>query len=137
MPFTDPEREYLLNQPLGRLATLGPDGGPQVRPVLFELNLTTGTIDIGGWDMAATQKFRNVRTRRQVSFIVDDVVSTDPYLERGVEIRGRAQPVPGHGPLYDGCSADIIRVHPCRIVAWGLDCTTPVTLTARDVLRTR
>jgi pyridoxamine 5'-phosphate oxidase family protein len=32
MSFTDAERNYLAGQMLGRFATVGPDGTPQVRP---------------------------------------------------------------------------------------------------------
>ncbi|MHB6907893.1 pyridoxamine 5'-phosphate oxidase family protein [Streptomyces sp. DB-54] len=45
--FTPKERAYLADQPLARLATTGPNGGPQVRPVGFVLN-DDDTLDIGG-----------------------------------------------------------------------------------------
>ncbi len=54
------EHDYLTTQRLGRLATLGPDGAPQARPVVFFVNDELGTIDIGGNNLVASQKFRNV-----------------------------------------------------------------------------
>ncbi|RCV48017.1 PPOX class F420-dependent oxidoreductase [Marinitenerispora sediminis] len=132
MPFTHVELDYLKTQRMARLATIGPAGAPQLRPVVFELNLDLGTIDIGGWDMGATQKYRNVRREPRVSIVIDDVVCYDPFVDRGIEVRGRAEPIGDHGPMHPGYSDEIIRVHPRRIVSWGLDPATP-GITARDV----
>ena len=60
MTFTDAETAYLASQRLGRLATIGPDGSPQVKPVGFRYNPGLGTIDVTGFNMAASHKFRNV-----------------------------------------------------------------------------
>jgi len=38
MTFTDAQTGYLASQRLGRLATIGPDGSPQVKPVGFRYN---------------------------------------------------------------------------------------------------
>lgn len=110
--FTDAERAYLAGQRLGRLATVGPDGGPQVRPTGFEVR-ADGTLDIGGADLPRTRKYRNVQERPQVAFVVDDLETTDPWRPRGVEIRGRAEAV--------GAPEPRIRIRPDRIVSWGLD----------------
>ncbi|MFH8365583.1 PPOX class F420-dependent oxidoreductase [Streptomyces sp. NPDC018031] len=126
MIFTEKEREYLAAQPLARLATIGPDGGPQVRPVGFRLN-DDGTIDIGGPDMARSRKYRNAQARPDVSVLVDDLAPADDPVAggwgRGVEIRGRAEvltvDVPPVAPDY--FSRDIIRVHPRKVVAWNLE----------------
>ena len=37
MPLTSAEIDYLEAQQLGRLATIQPDGSPQVKPVGFRL----------------------------------------------------------------------------------------------------
>jgi AcrR family transcriptional regulator len=58
--FTEAELEYLSTQKLGRLATAQPDGTLQASPVSFGYNPATRTIDIGGYHMAASRKFRNV-----------------------------------------------------------------------------
>ena len=47
-PFTRAERAYLGSQKLARLATIGPDGAPQVRPVGFGVDEATGAIDVAG-----------------------------------------------------------------------------------------
>ena len=118
--FTEAEEQYLVTQMLGRLATIGPDGAPQVRPVGFTFNRSLGTIDIGGRNMSSSRKFHNVRADGRVSFVVDDLASIKPWLPRGVEIRGTAVALVA-APLDDGSSADLIRIHPLRIFGWGLD----------------
>ena len=83
--FADtPELEYLAGQPLGRLATLAPDGAPQTRPVGFRYNGDLDTIDIGGRDLGASRKYRNVAADPRVSFVVDNLASIDPWRPRGV-----------------------------------------------------
>ena len=89
MSFTDAELSYLAAQPIGRLATAQPDGTLQASPVGFRFNAATGTIDIGGYNMAASRKFRNVAANGRVAFVVDDVVSTSPWRVRCLEIRGK------------------------------------------------
>lgn len=49
--FTANEQTYLDSQILGRLATIAPDGAPQVRPVAFVYNHEYNTIDIGGHNL--------------------------------------------------------------------------------------
>ncbi|MBA3310243.1 MAG: PPOX class F420-dependent oxidoreductase [Nocardioidaceae bacterium] len=112
--FTEAERDYLATPRLGRLVTLGRDGGPQVRPVGY--SVSAGVIEIGGFDLVDTQKFRNIDRDPRVAFVVDDLASLDPWHVRGVEVRGTAQALPATG------GADpVIRVTPTRIISWGLD----------------
>jgi len=73
--FTDAERQYLNQQPLGRLATIGPEGGPQTRPVGFTFNAGLDTIDIGGRNMAASRKYRNVQADSRVSLTANRSLS--------------------------------------------------------------
>jgi pyridoxamine 5'-phosphate oxidase family protein len=115
--FTDEEIQYLGTQRLGRLATIGPGGQPHVVPVGFRYNAQLGTVDIGGHNMAATRKFRNVATNPLVALVVDDVLP--PWRPRSVEVRGRAETV-GEG------EAAIIRITPTRVISRGLD-GTPAT----------
>ncbi|MEV0662993.1 PPOX class F420-dependent oxidoreductase [Actinomadura luteofluorescens] len=118
MSLTDLEREYLATQRLGRLATVGPKGDPQNNPVGFDYNTETGTIDIGGWNLASSRKYRNLRHNDQVAFVVDDLASVEPWRVRGIEIRGRAETTTAEGTRLSG---DIIRVHPHTIFTWGID----------------
>ena len=88
MTFTDAELAYLASQRLSRLATVQPDGTPQVKPVGFRYNPGLGTIDVTGFNMGASQKFRNVRPNGQAALMVDDIASVDPWRVRFLEIPG-------------------------------------------------
>ncbi|NUU22139.1 MAG: PPOX class F420-dependent oxidoreductase [Streptomycetaceae bacterium] len=120
--LTDAHIAYLLTQRLGRLATIAADGTPQNNPVGFKINKILGTLDIRGYNLGASRKFRNVEKNPEVAFVVDDIASLDPWQVRGVEIRGTAEAVRDvdTGP---GTSRELIRIHPRRVFAWGLDAT--------------
>jgi pyridoxamine 5'-phosphate oxidase family protein len=123
MIFTDAESSYLAGHRLGRLATIGPGGAPQVHPVAVWLDDAAGTIDIGGPALAGSRKFRNVQADPRVSLVVDDQAGTPNVLGqtgRGIEIRGRAEIVTLDPPLVAGFSGDTIRIRPRRIIAWNL-----------------
>lgn len=122
MVFTERESDYLGGQMLGRLATIGPDGAPRNVPVGFRLNNELGTIDIGGHHLGNTQKFRNVQRDPRVSFVVDDLASTNPWTPRFMEIRGTALALTSGGEaLGPGFGSELIRITPRRIVAFGID----------------
>lgn len=125
MTFTEAERDYLASQALGRLATVSAEGDVQNNPVGFTLNADTGTIDIGGLAMGSTRKFRNVQATGRVAFVVDDIVSTDPWTVRGVEIRGDGEALVGQAPSQPWLSPEIIRIHPRRILSWGIAAGVP------------
>jgi pyridoxamine 5'-phosphate oxidase family protein len=116
MTFTQAEIDYLTTQPLGRLATAQPDGTLQASPVGFHYDPELGVIDIAGYNMAASQKYRNVAANGRVAFVVDDVVSVDPWRVRCLEIRGVGEAIDAAA----GAGA-IIRIHPRRIISFGLE----------------
>ncbi|MFI6041386.1 PPOX class F420-dependent oxidoreductase [Nocardia sp. NPDC051321] len=131
MSFTDVERAYLAGQSLARLATVSPEGAPQVSPLGFRLN-PDGTIDIGGPNHAATKRYRNILANPMVSLLIDDMTPDElgavkPGWGRGVEIRGVAETmtvdVPPVAPEW--FSHDIIRIHPRSIRSWHLDPANP------------
>lgn len=112
--FSRREIEYLGSTLLGRIATVGSDGTPHVTPVgMFSHNAALDTLDVVGRDLANTKKFRDVRRSGRAALVVDDLASTDPWQPRGIEVRGQAEAVEEPKPL--------IRIHPERIVAWGID----------------
>src|ERR671923_53807 len=112
--FTEAEREYLVGgRQLGRIATVGPDGTPHVVPVGWIYNAARDTIDVGGHELERTKKFRDVSRTERVAIVIDDLASTDPWHPRGIEIRGRGEAIALPTPL--------IRIHPERIVSWGLE----------------
>jgi pyridoxamine 5'-phosphate oxidase family protein len=114
MVFTETETVYLASQRLGRLATIQPNGTLQVSPVGFSYNPATSTIDINGYNLAKSQKFRNIAANGRAAFVVDDLVSVQPWRVRCLEVRGVAEALSTErGPL--------IRVHPRRIISFGID----------------
>ncbi|KUL39467.1 PPOX class F420-dependent oxidoreductase [Actinoplanes awajinensis] len=117
MLFTAGEVAYLRTQPLGRLATTGGAGHPHCVPVRFTYNADRDTIDITGRQLSGSRKYRDVRADGRVAFVVDDITSDSPPAFRGLEIRGEAEALPAAG----GAGTELIRIHPVRIVAWGID----------------
>ena len=112
--FSDAELRYLAGgRQLGRIATVGADGTPHVVPVAFIYNAVRDTIDVGGHELERSKKFRDVARSGRVAIVIDDLASTDPWRPRGIEVRGRGEAIAMPTPL--------IRVHPERIVSWGLD----------------
>src|SRR5512147_2635662 len=89
--FTPDELAYMQSQRLGRLATVGPDGQPHVVPVAFRYNPELDTIDIGGHGFAKRKKYRDVLNDPRVAFVIDDNPSVNPWIARGIELRGQAE----------------------------------------------
>ncbi len=120
--FTEAELTYLQGERrLARLATVSPDGTPHIAPVGWTYNAEYGTIDIGGHSLERTKKYRDVLRTGRAAIVIDDVLP--PWQPRGIEIRGRAEALTDPQPL--------IRIHPERIIGWGLDATDRPN--ARDV----
>ncbi|MFC9893792.1 PPOX class F420-dependent oxidoreductase [Nocardia sp. NPDC127579] len=120
MTYTSNEQRFLAEAGLGRLATVSPDGVVQNNPTGYRVN-ADGTIDIGGMRMRGTRKFRNIEAGSRVSFVIDEQVSLDPYVIRGIEVRGRAEALDDAEPPYPHQERAIIRIHPDRIISWGID----------------
>lgn len=120
-PFTESELAYLGTQRLGRLASAAARGALQNNPVGFVVNEALGTVDIHGRDLGATAKFHNVARNPAVALVVDDLASIQPWVVRGVEIRGRAQGLEDEEPPSEFLSREVIRIWPDRILSWGLE----------------
>jgi pyridoxamine 5'-phosphate oxidase family protein len=142
--FTAAEIEYLRSRPLARLATVGADGRPRVKPVGFLLDPETDELVVGGYagsGMATSRKFRDVLATGFVALVVDDVATTDPWTPRGVEVRGPAEARIAGGAEVGkrlGASFDFdpawILVRPTRIVSWGIDGSS-YDVSARDAVQ--
>jgi len=118
--FTKNELEYLSEQRLGRLATVDMDGSPHVVPVGFRHNPETDTIEIGGHNIARTRKWRDAGGHPRVAFVVDDVLP--PWQPRSIEILADAELLESGGEEFArGLDPQIIRLHPVKIIAWGID----------------
>ena len=111
--FREIELRYLAGgRQLGRVATVGADGTPHVVPVAWIYNAVRDTIDIGGYELERTKKFRDVARSGRAAIVIDDLASTDPWVPRGIEVCGRGEAIALPTPL--------IRIHPERVVSWGL-----------------
>jgi pyridoxamine 5'-phosphate oxidase family protein len=112
--FTEAELRYLAGgRQLGRLATVGADGTPHVVPVAWIYNAARDTIDVGGSELERSKKFRDVARSGRAAIVIDDLESTEPWRGRGIEVRGGADAI--------ALPTALIRVHPERIVTWGLE----------------
>ena len=121
MSFSELEIAYLGSQRLGRLATAREDGTLQASPVGFRYNADLGAIDIGGFNMERSRKYRNVAANGRAAFVVDDIASTDPWRVRCLEIRGRAAAIEAPADSGYGTADPIIRIFPERIISFGLE----------------
>jgi pyridoxamine 5'-phosphate oxidase family protein len=121
--FTEKEIEYIRSQRLGRLATIRPDGTPQIAPIGFHYNAELDVIEVGGRFLTKSKKFRNILQNPNVALVIDDVLP--PWQARGVEIRGTAQPISTGGQALFGANyevdAAIMRITPRQIIGWGLE----------------
>lgn len=110
--FAEAELKFLTTaRLLARIATVGRDGTPHVTPVGWSFDQERQVIEIGGNNLAATKKFRDVLRSGRAAVVIDEV--QEPWRPRGMEIRGRAEAISEPNAL--------IRIHPERVVAWGFD----------------
>lgn len=118
--FTNNEIDYLREQKLGRLATVDIDGNPHVVPVGFRYNPEIDTIDIGGHDVTQSRKWRDAGRHSRVAFVVDDVLP--PWQPRSITMEAEAERLEAGGERFgQGFAPQLIRLHPLKIIAWGID----------------
>lgn len=120
--LTTAQIEYLAAQRLGRLATAGADHKPHVVPTSFRYNPELGTLDLGGMHVSTTKKYRDVQANGYAALVVDDIVSTNPWTVRMLEVRGPAEVVDeGGDSLGPGFGPSFIRIRPDKINSFGID----------------
>jgi pyridoxamine 5'-phosphate oxidase family protein len=135
MSFRNAEVRFLARQPRGHLATLGPNGLPQVKPLGFTYNPTLETIDIAGFNMTGSAKYHNVQAHPNVAFVVDEVTADSMEGAHFLEIRGVAETAIGTHDQQGHMAPEIIRIHPRRIISFNVDPDRP-GFEARDVAAT-
>ena len=111
--FTEEQATFLAESIIGRIATVSSSGQPHVVPVAYRFD--GSTITFGGWNLEKSLKFRNMMSNENVAFVVDEIVSTRPWKVRGLEIRGRAEPIRSD----EGVTG--VRIIPVNIRSWGLE----------------
>jgi pyridoxamine 5'-phosphate oxidase family protein len=120
MSFTAEETAYLRSQPLARLATLSAVGQPDVVPVSFEFDGECFWVGGSGASVLATRKFRNVLAgNHEVALVVDDMISVDPFIARGIRVYGHAeQPIEREGMVGPGT---YMRITPTTSWSWNME----------------
>jgi pyridoxamine 5'-phosphate oxidase family protein len=119
MAFTSEEINYLRSQPLARIATRSPEGQPDVVPVAFEFDGEFFWIGGSGASVLSTRKVRNVVAgSSDVAMVIDDMVSFEPFIVRGIRIYGvAAKPVERVGMIGPG---HYVRVTPTVSWSWNM-----------------
>src|ERR1700678_3770356 len=125
MILSNAEQRFLARQARGHLATIGPDGTPQVKPVGFTYNASLRTVDIAGFNMAGSAKYRNIQSNPRVAFVVDETTEETMEGAHFLEIRGTAEAVIGTASADGHLAAEIIRIHPRRVLAYNVDPAQP------------
>ncbi|HEY1623858.1 MAG TPA: PPOX class F420-dependent oxidoreductase [Streptosporangiaceae bacterium] len=111
MSFTAEEVAYIRSQGLVRVATAAADGQPDVVPTGYEFDGTH--FYIGGFDTTNTRRTRNVQAGNdKVAFVIDDIVSADPYTPRFLRVYGTAE-------LVDRDSQPILKITP--VISWSFN----------------
>ncbi len=115
--FSQQEQAYLQTQLLARLATIEPDGQPDVDVVGFEFD--GARFYIGGHQLEATRKYKNiVAGKRKVSLIIDDLKTREPWAPRAIKIHGVAEVVEHEGRMGPG---SYIAITPTVSWSWGIE----------------
>lgn len=119
MAFTEEELAYLRSQPLARLATVGAEDQPDVVPVNFEFDGADFWVGGPGESVLRTRKFRNVTAGRgRAALVIDDLVSIDPFIARGIRVYGDASgPVKRSGLVGPGF---YLRIAPALSWSWNM-----------------
>jgi pyridoxamine 5'-phosphate oxidase family protein len=119
LSFTDEEIAYMRTQPIARLSTVAADGQPDVVPVSFEFDGNYFWVGGSGVSVLDTRKVRNIQAgHHKVALVIDDLVSLNPFVARGIRIYGEAEPPVERiglvGPGY------YVRVSPTISWSWNL-----------------
>ena len=73
-------------------------------------------FSIGGFDVTATRKYKNVVSGHpKVAFVIDDLASVDPWRPRAIRVYGTADAVARTGQLGEGT---YLRITPT--VTWSM-----------------
>ncbi len=121
MTFSTAELVYLKSQRLGRLATQQANGTLQLSPVGFRLDEASGTIDIPDTSCRPARSSATSSTTPQWRSSSMTSPRSDPWRVRCLEIRGSAEAIPPTHPATPGDDDAMIRIHPSRVISFGLE----------------
>ncbi|WP_433323734.1 PPOX class F420-dependent oxidoreductase [Spirillospora sp. CA-294931] len=120
MSFTAEELAYLDTCRVVRLATVGPDGRPDLVPLAFEFDGTHFWVGGIGESVLHTRKFQNVESgNHHVALLFDDMPSVTPLIARGIRVYGEAEgPIERTGMIGPGF---YLRITPTTSWSWNLE----------------
>lgn len=95
---------------MGRIATVSSQGQPHVVPVAFEFDGIC--FYFGGWKLKNSLKFKNILQNNKVAFVVDDLISANPWTPIRLEVKGIAEILRGD---------DYVKIMPLKESSWGLE----------------
>ena len=102
------------------MATVAPDGQPDVTPVALDVEGTTLWCAGRARQCCAHARIRNITAgHRRVALVVDDLPSLEPFVARGIRIYGTAEdPIDRVGMVGPGL---YVRVTPKISWSWNLE----------------
>lgn len=113
--FSKVETDYLKSQRIARIATVSPEGQPDLVPVVLEFD---GEYFWVGSHNDQARKYRNVKKgNRRIALTIDDVESYETWKVRGLRVYGRADIVEHQGLLGPG---KYLRITPKISWSFGL-----------------
>lgn len=117
--FFEQEVEFIRSQHLARLATVSEDMQPDVAPVGFEFD--GHDFYIGGHNLAASRKFKNIAAgNERVALVLDDLRTVDPWDPRGLRVYGTAEIIERPGMFGQGVYFRIVPE-----VSWSWNIVAP------------
>jgi pyridoxamine 5'-phosphate oxidase family protein len=91
--FTEEEIAYMRGQPIARLSTVDAEDQPDVVPLSFEFDGSFFWVGGSGASVFETRKVRNIQAgHHKVALVIDDLMSLNPFIARGIRIYGEAEP---------------------------------------------
>jgi pyridoxamine 5'-phosphate oxidase family protein len=112
--FSEKELAYLRTRRLLRLATVEPDGQPDVDAVSFEFD--GEYFYIGGRVLQTSRKYKNVAAgNTRVSLIIDD---EETHAPRGIKLHGVARIVQRTGSFG---TTEYLAIRPTVSWHWGIE----------------
>ena len=111
--FTQKEIDYINSQRLARLATVSKSGQPDVAPVGYRFD--GQRFYVTGFDITKTFKYKNVKAgNSSISLVIDDLVSVQPWMARGIKIHGTAD-------IDEADGRATLVINPLRLWSWGIE----------------
>jgi pyridoxamine 5'-phosphate oxidase family protein len=118
--LSEAEVNYLKTQRLARIASASTNGVPEVSPVGFEYDGKYFWVGSHSQDIfPRTRRYKNItKGNTNVSIVIDDLVSIDPWRPRGIKVNGTAEVLEHNGIFGKG---KYIRVSPKVSTSWGIE----------------